>query len=273
MDDIEGTEARVDEGSRGRGGRRAVEQHRRRDLAPGGPRRGHHHRRVRLGRRLHPRRPSRPHRRIQRRIGGRSRSSAAAGQRGSVPSALEDRAVIYVGDLAEDDRYPRFAPAAADSGIRTVLAYPLVTDGLQGALNLYGRAPNAVGATDRGQGCDPGRVGRRCRRRCLTTTRGSSSQPRPTTGADLAWTDRPGSGHPHGARADQRRPSLRHPPPRLPTPQPEAARRRPVARGHRRITRHRQNQPTPADPPDDDQADSGWSSNGWRRPVGLARRS
>jgi GAF domain-containing protein len=67
-------------------------------------------------------------------------------------SALADRAVVYVGDLAEDDRYPRFAPAAAESGVRTVLAYPLVTDGLQGALNLYGRVPNAVGATDRAKG-------------------------------------------------------------------------------------------------------------------------
>jgi GAF domain-containing protein len=67
-------------------------------------------------------------------------------------AALADRAVVYVGDLADDDRYPRFASAATDSGIRTVLAYPLVADGMQGALNLYGRVPNAVGAIDRAKG-------------------------------------------------------------------------------------------------------------------------
>ena len=66
--------------------------------------------------------------------------------------ALEAQAVIYVGDLADDDRFPRFAPVAVRSGIRTVLAYPLVADGMRGALNLYGRVPNAVGATDRAKG-------------------------------------------------------------------------------------------------------------------------
>lgn len=66
--------------------------------------------------------------------------------------AAASAAVVYVGDLLEDTRYPRFAGEAAASGIRTVLACPLSSDGLRGALNLYARIPEAFGATDRAKG-------------------------------------------------------------------------------------------------------------------------
>ena len=60
--------------------------------------------------------------------------------------------VVYVGDLSEDDRYRRFGAAAATADIRTVLACPLTSDGMRGALNLYAQLPNAFGATDRAKG-------------------------------------------------------------------------------------------------------------------------
>ncbi len=66
--------------------------------------------------------------------------------------AASSAAVVYVSDLSEDDRYPRFRAAAMSADIRTVLACPLSTDGMRGALNLYARLPNAFGATDRAKG-------------------------------------------------------------------------------------------------------------------------
>jgi GAF domain-containing protein len=66
--------------------------------------------------------------------------------------AASSAAVVYVSDLSEDDRYPGFRAAAMSADIRTVLACPLSTDGMRGALNLYARLPNAFGATDRAKG-------------------------------------------------------------------------------------------------------------------------
>jgi AmiR/NasT family two-component response regulator len=66
--------------------------------------------------------------------------------------AATSGAVVYVGDLSEDGRYRRFGDAAAAAGIRTVLAAPLTSDGMRGALNIYGRLPHAFGATDRAKG-------------------------------------------------------------------------------------------------------------------------
>ena len=56
---------------------------------------------------------------------------------------------LYVSDLSDDQRYPRFGAAATDAGIRTVLACPLSSADMRGALNLYAQSPNAFGATDR----------------------------------------------------------------------------------------------------------------------------
>ena len=66
--------------------------------------------------------------------------------------AASSGAVVYVSDLSEDDRYPGFRAAATTADIRTVLACPLASDGMRGALNLYARLPNAFGATDRAKG-------------------------------------------------------------------------------------------------------------------------
>ncbi|MEO8265006.1 MAG: GAF and ANTAR domain-containing protein [Ilumatobacteraceae bacterium] len=57
----------------------------------------------------------------------------------------------YAADLADDPRWPRFGPAAAHAGIRSVLAYRL-SDQPVSALNLYARLPAAFGTTDRAKG-------------------------------------------------------------------------------------------------------------------------
>jgi len=66
--------------------------------------------------------------------------------------AASTAAVVYVSDLSEDERYPGFRSASTTADIRTVLACPLASDGMRGALNLYARLPNAFGATDRAKG-------------------------------------------------------------------------------------------------------------------------
>ena len=57
-------------------------------------------------------------------------------------------AVVYVSDLSEDARYPAFRTVATAADIRTVLACPISSEGIRGALNLYAQLPNAFGATD-----------------------------------------------------------------------------------------------------------------------------
>lgn len=57
--------------------------------------------------------------------------------------------VVYADDLADDPRWPRFAPQATAAGIRSVLALRLAANGTRGALNLYARYPRAFGALDR----------------------------------------------------------------------------------------------------------------------------
>ena len=66
--------------------------------------------------------------------------------------AASTNAVVYVSDLSEDERYPGFRSASATADIRTVLACPLASHDMRGALNLYARLPNAFGATDRAKG-------------------------------------------------------------------------------------------------------------------------
>jgi GAF domain-containing protein len=56
---------------------------------------------------------------------------------------------VYSGDLGADPRYPGFGPAAQAAGIRSALAYRLLVDGADGALNLYAQLPNAYGSDDR----------------------------------------------------------------------------------------------------------------------------
>jgi hypothetical protein len=55
---------------------------------------------------------------------------------------------IYAVDLAVDDRWPQFGPAAVATGVRSVLAYQ-VASRRSSVLNLYSRLPAAFGAVDR----------------------------------------------------------------------------------------------------------------------------
>jgi GAF domain-containing protein len=59
---------------------------------------------------------------------------------------------FYAGDLADDARWPNFGPEATATGMRSLLAVPLVINGTPGALNLYARYPHAFGVIDRGRG-------------------------------------------------------------------------------------------------------------------------
>ena len=58
---------------------------------------------------------------------------------------------IYAADLDDDDRWPAFTSATAESGIRSVLALSLSAERLS-ALNLFAKLPAAFGATDRAKG-------------------------------------------------------------------------------------------------------------------------
>lgn len=64
--------------------------------------------------------------------------------------AARSGSTVYVEDLVGDPRWPRFAGSAVDAGVRSVLAYALVT-GRRGALNLYASSPDAFGPDARAQ--------------------------------------------------------------------------------------------------------------------------
>ena len=63
--------------------------------------------------------------------------------------AISQRTVFYADDLAEDVRWPTFGSLAGSSGMRSMMALPLTTNGSLGALNLYGSYPAAFGVVDR----------------------------------------------------------------------------------------------------------------------------
>ena len=65
--------------------------------------------------------------------------------------AMSQGTSFYAEDLATDVRWLAFGPAASAAGIRSLLAFPLVSHRLS-ALNLYARLPAAYGATDRAKG-------------------------------------------------------------------------------------------------------------------------
>ncbi len=66
--------------------------------------------------------------------------------------AMADRVPHWADDLDGDPHWSRFAPAAAAKGIRSMLALPLFTNHIVGALTLYGRGPAAFQADDRANG-------------------------------------------------------------------------------------------------------------------------
>ena len=73
-------------------------------------------------------------------------------QHGPCFDAVATQAACYVTDLAVEPQWPAFTAGALELGIRTVLAYPLISSGGSSALNLYAELPGAFGATDRARG-------------------------------------------------------------------------------------------------------------------------
>lgn len=58
-------------------------------------------------------------------------------------TALRER-VVRVPDLGTDDRWPRFSPAALDTGVRSMLCFQLFVHGEElGALNFFARTTDA----------------------------------------------------------------------------------------------------------------------------------
>ncbi|WP_410575154.1 GAF and ANTAR domain-containing protein [Amycolatopsis sp. cmx-4-61] len=57
---------------------------------------------------------------------------------GPCVDAIAEHEIFLVDDLTAEPRWPQFAPAAADTGVRSMLSYRLfLTDSTLGALNLY----------------------------------------------------------------------------------------------------------------------------------------
>jgi len=63
--------------------------------------------------------------------------------------AMSEDQTFYADDLADETRWARFAPEATSMGVRSLLALPLATGDVMGALNLYARYPRAFGVIDR----------------------------------------------------------------------------------------------------------------------------
>lgn len=72
-------------------------------------------------------------------------------EEGPCLDTVAEKRTVYADDLATGDRWPRFAPAAVEAGIRSFLAFPLSVR-RPSALNLYATMPAAFGATDRATG-------------------------------------------------------------------------------------------------------------------------
>ncbi|MHA6631182.1 GAF and ANTAR domain-containing protein [Pseudonocardia sichuanensis] len=65
--------------------------------------------------------------------------------------ALRTGEIVEMTDIAADERWPRFAALAAEQGSGSALSLPLGTGptGVVGALNVYGRTPDAFTDDDR----------------------------------------------------------------------------------------------------------------------------
>ena len=73
------------------------------------------------------------------------------GDEGPCLDAARAGTAFYAEDLAEDRRWPTFAPAAVQAGARSVLAYSLSAQRMS-ALSLYAGLPAAFGVIDRAKG-------------------------------------------------------------------------------------------------------------------------
>ncbi|MCE6995453.1 GAF and ANTAR domain-containing protein [Saccharothrix sp. S26] len=69
--------------------------------------------------------------------------------RGPCLKAWEDRVVVRVDDLADDDRWPDWSRPTAELGLRSALSAPLVAGSRAlGALKVYAHRPHAYGARE-----------------------------------------------------------------------------------------------------------------------------
>ncbi|MFD5090993.1 GAF and ANTAR domain-containing protein [Amycolatopsis thailandensis] len=65
-------------------------------------------------------------------------------RQGPCLDAITEHLIFRTGDLTAEQRWPAFTPAAAETGIRSMLSYRLfVSEHTLGALNLYARARDA----------------------------------------------------------------------------------------------------------------------------------
>jgi GAF domain-containing protein len=70
-------------------------------------------------------------------------------QEGPCLDCMREGGVMRVRDLAADGRFPIYGPRAAQHGARSTVSFPLSADGRTvGALNLYGREPDAFTTED-----------------------------------------------------------------------------------------------------------------------------
>ncbi len=147
-------------------------------------------------------------------------------------------AVVYVSDLSEDTRYPRFGAAAMTADIRTVLACPLSSEGMRGALNLYARLPNAFGATDRAKGTILAALAGAA---IASTARRADLQSQ-NVNLQATLVSREMIGQAQGILMERERVArtgIRHPAPRLPALERETPRRRADPGRNRRVAEHR----------------------------------
>ncbi|HEY5272354.1 MAG TPA: GAF and ANTAR domain-containing protein [Acidimicrobiales bacterium] len=67
---------------------------------------------------------------------------------GATLEVINRGGALYAEDLESDFRWPRFAPEAVSSGIRSLLAIRLSAGDTLGAITLYSRYPAAFGTSD-----------------------------------------------------------------------------------------------------------------------------
>lgn len=72
--------------------------------------------------------------------------SCQHGSGGPGPRAAAEEDLVRSKDLARETRWPEFAPAACEEGVRSAVAIPVLCVGESGALTLYSRRARSFGA-------------------------------------------------------------------------------------------------------------------------------
>ena len=115
--------------------------------------------------------------------------------------AATQSAIHYADDLHADTRWPRFGPEAAAIGVRSLLAVPLSTNGVLGALSLYARYPSAFGVLDRSRAVLLAALAGVA----LTTARGNEEGERQSANLQVALTTREMIGQAQGILMERER--------------------------------------------------------------------